>query len=142
VKHRKVGEKKLETEMLENSNISVLVVDDEPSIRTSLSNFLDDYNFHVFDAESGEAALEKLDTDGADVAIVDYRLPGMNGNTFMHEAHALCPHLRFLVYTGSVRYEIPESSSLMGLGPDHVFLKPLANLTRIRDAILSLMQEK
>jgi len=128
--------------MVENSQISVLVVDDEPSVRVSLTSFLEDYEFHVSDASSGEDAMKHLSPDAADVAIVDYRLPGMSGDVFIEQAHERYPDMRFLVYTGSVHYRIPENISKIGLRPEHVFIKPVSNMIVFKDSIRSLMQGK
>jgi len=57
--------------MVDRSQVKVLVVDDEPTIRESLSEFLADFDFEVFAAGDGNAALEILKTESCQVAIVD-----------------------------------------------------------------------
>jgi len=58
---------------------SVLVVDDEPDIRTTLRGILEDEGYKVLLAESGEACLEQLKKRSCDVVLLDIWLPGMDG---------------------------------------------------------------
>lgn len=68
-------------------NQKILVLDDEPNIRETLGAYLDDCGYSVLSVESGEEALLALNE--VCVAIVDIRLKGMDGLTFIQKAHAL-----------------------------------------------------
>jgi DNA-binding response OmpR family regulator len=57
----------------------VLLVEDDPRIRTSLRLVLEDEGYVVAEAESGEAALAAFDTRPPDVILIDLMLPGMDG---------------------------------------------------------------
>jgi two-component system nitrogen regulation response regulator NtrX len=57
----------------------VLVVDDEPGIRQSLSGVLEDEGYAVETAATGEACLEMLPAGGFDLVLLDIWLPGMDG---------------------------------------------------------------
>lgn len=59
--------------------IRVLVVDDDARIRAALRLALVDEQYEVVDADSGEAALDVLDVEHVDLALVDLMLPGMSG---------------------------------------------------------------
>lgn len=70
--------------------LHLLVVDDEVGMRLSVERALARYAtwfedieaevaFRVSKAESGEAALELMDRDPADILLLDYKLPGMSG---------------------------------------------------------------
>jgi two-component system, NtrC family, nitrogen regulation response regulator NtrX len=58
---------------------SILIVDDEPGVRTALSGVLRDEGYEVDAAESGEACLERLARQDYDVVVLDIWLPGMDG---------------------------------------------------------------
>src|SRR5262245_26881543 len=58
---------------------SILIVDDEPGVRSALSGVLRDEGYDVDSVESGEACLERLATQGYDVVVLDIWLPGMDG---------------------------------------------------------------
>jgi len=60
---------------------SILVVDDEPGVRSSVSGVLRDEGFDVDTAESGEECLEKANGAAYDVIVLDIWLPGLDGMT-------------------------------------------------------------
>ncbi|BBO82206.1 hypothetical protein DSCO28_27720 [Desulfosarcina ovata subsp. sediminis] len=123
-----------------SSGIRVLVVDDEPSIRNSLVEFLEDFEFDVFAADSAENALDLIARFPIDVAIVDIRLPKLDGDSLILQAYQLRPNMRFLIHTGSVEYKLDQDLRDLGVTPEHVFLKPQMNLSVFRDAIAKLMK--
>jgi DNA-binding NtrC family response regulator len=122
-----------------SSPIRVLVVDDEPSIRNSLVEFLEDYQFAVSAAESAEGALELIEHTPIDVAIVDIRLPKLDGDSFILQAHQRYPRMRFLIHTGSVEYKLPDELKGFGVHHANVFLKPQMDLSVFEEAIRKLM---
>ena len=58
---------------------SVLVVDDDDGIRTSLRLALEDHGYKVLEAPDGETALDRMRTEPPDVVVLDLMLPGMDG---------------------------------------------------------------
>jgi CheY-like chemotaxis protein len=70
-----------------SSQTRVLVVDDEPSIRNSLVEFLQDFQFDVLSADSAEGALDLIARLPIDVAVVDIRLPRLDGDSLILQAH-------------------------------------------------------
>src|SRR3954466_1556132 len=60
---------------------SILVVDDEPGVRSSISGVLRDEGFDVDTAQSGEECLEKANGAAYDVIVLDIWLPGLDGLT-------------------------------------------------------------
>ena len=70
--------------------LHLLVVDDELGMRlsveralrnysTHLADFQHDVNFRISQAESGEAALQVIESDLPDIILLDYKLPGISG---------------------------------------------------------------
>ena len=57
----------------------ILVVDDEPQMRRVLRSTLSALGFVVADAESGEAAIQKLREDKFDLILLDINMPGLSG---------------------------------------------------------------
>ncbi|WP_031388750.1 response regulator [Desulfonatronum thiodismutans] len=115
------------------------IVEDEERIRAQLLLFLDDYDeFRVTAVESGEKALEMLRRDPADVCIVDLRLPGMNGATFIRSALKTGLCRRCLVHTGTADRVLLDELRSVGVSDRDVFLKPTKMnriLARIRDLL-------
>jgi len=69
----------------DKAKYTVLILDDEPNVLTSLNALLDsetDYNVLAF--ASSQEALEAIQTNEIDLAIVDYLMPGdLNGIDFL-----------------------------------------------------------
>ena len=119
--------------------VRVLIVEDEPSVRFSLAGFLEDFNFDVLTAETAEEALELMVKEPCQVAIVDIRLPGIDGNEMILKAHEMIPNMRFIIYTGSLDYRLSEDLKSIGTKPEHVFPKPQQDLSVFVGAIQELM---
>ncbi|MCM0756647.1 sigma-54 dependent transcriptional regulator [Desulfovibrio aminophilus] len=86
---------------------TVLVVDDEAGHRLMVRAVLEDAGWNVLEAGSGEAALQVLSRQPGGlphVALVDMRMPGMDGLTLLRELHARRPGLPVVLLTafGSV----------------------------------------
>jgi len=72
------------------SKLKLLVVDDEEGIRFGIKRVLmnfsvsfpfmdDDFTFDIFEAETGEKAIEIIESEGIDIMLLDNKLPGMDG---------------------------------------------------------------
>ena len=59
----------------------ILVVDDDPKILERFEEFLSKEGYAVETAKNGEIALEMLDRDYFDVALIDLNMPKMDGMT-------------------------------------------------------------
>lgn len=59
--------------------MSILAVEDDDRIRTTMRMVLEDEGFEVSEAVSAEAALETFDQNATDLVLVDIMLPGMSG---------------------------------------------------------------
>src|SRR3990172_959003 len=58
---------------------TILIVDDEPGVRTALSGVLRDEGYSVEAVASGEACLDRMTRGGVDLILLDVWLPGMDG---------------------------------------------------------------
>jgi DNA-binding NtrC family response regulator len=59
--------------------ISILIVDDEESVRDSLYNWFIEDGYHVECAENANKALSMLESDNFDIILADIKMPGMDG---------------------------------------------------------------
>lgn len=123
--------------MKSRSEITILLVDDEPDLARSLADYLEDCDFTTCIAGNGEKGLTLLD-QGVDLAIVDLRLPGMAGTEFIRQAKERQPGMHFFIHTGSADFSVNKECEGLGLKPEHLFLKPVQDLTILVDAIDSL----
>src|SRR5580692_361265 len=58
---------------------TILIVDDEPGVRTALTGVLSDEGYEVESVPSGEACLERVTRGSFDLIVLDVWLPGMDG---------------------------------------------------------------
>ncbi|MFH2131454.1 MAG: response regulator [bacterium] len=128
--------------MMKRSDVKILIIDDEPFIRESLAGFLEDCDYFVSSADSAEQAMDQLRKTPFDIAIVDLRLPGMNGDVFIQDVSRLLPQIRFLIHTGSVDYRLSAELLEIGVRPEHVFYKPQHELALFVDKIEDLLKDR
>ncbi len=85
----------------------ILIVDDEAIVAFFMSEGLkglgDDYDVRT--SESAEMALEQFRRTRFDLAVVDYRLPGLSGLDLIERLHDISPHTQTIVITA---YSSPE----------------------------------
>ncbi|HHV98701.1 MAG TPA: response regulator transcription factor [Clostridiaceae bacterium] len=118
---------------MSNENIKVLVVEDEPSIRKFITINLVRNGFSVMEAESGESALEILNSFTPRVIVLDIMLPGMDGFEFCRRVRQEMPDTAIIMLTARTQ----DNDKIMGLelGADDYMVKPfnpLELIARIR----------
>jgi len=93
---------------------TVLVVDDEPTVRMLVLDLLDELDCAGLQAEDGHAGLNSLQTNpDVDLLITDIGLPGgMNGKQLAEAARALRPGLKILFITGYAELSLTDQSQL------------------------------
>jgi signal transduction histidine kinase len=81
--------------------LSILIVDDEPLVRTGTAEMIRDLGHRVREASDGIEALAILaEAEEFDVVVTDYKMPGMNGAQLAEEVHKLRPNAGVLLVTG------------------------------------------
>ena len=79
---------------------TLLLVDDEPSILSSLRRLFRPQGYRILAAEGGAAALDLVANDTVDLVISDMRMPGMDGAQFLERIRHLQPHAVRILLTG------------------------------------------
>lgn len=78
----------------------VLVVDDDDNIREVVRTILEGGSFGtIWEAESGEKAIEVADKEKPDLVVLDYMMPGMDGAAVARELGRLLPDARIVSFT-------------------------------------------
>ena len=115
---------------------TVLVVDDEPTVRMLVTEVLEDLGYGAIESSDGAAALQILDSDiRLDLLITDVGLPGgMNGRQLADAGRAVRPDLKVLFITGYAENAVISHGHLKpGM---RILTKPFsvqALVTHIRD---------
>jgi signal transduction histidine kinase/CheY-like chemotaxis protein len=104
--------------------VTVLLVDDEPAVRSPLARFLVRRGATVREAANGHEALAALDVAGCDLIVADLRMPGMDGVALFRALRERAPELagRTVFLSG----DVSQLGDLqVGIEPDRVLPKPV-----------------
>ncbi len=98
------------------SNITALLVDDEPLVRAGIAAMLDDLGYRVLEASSAAEATLLFESGVAfDVLITDHAMPGRTGADLAQDLRAHRPDLPVLLVTGYAKVAQDGSSGLARL---------------------------
>ncbi|MDK2849172.1 MAG: two-component system, NtrC family, nitrogen regulation response regulator NtrX, partial [Desulfuromonadales bacterium] len=93
---------------------TILVVDDEQSIRESLDGILQDEGFRTISAETGEDALAMLGAENPDLILLDIWLPGMDGLETLHRIRENNPEQLVIMMSGHGTIETAVKATKLG----------------------------
>lgn len=121
-------------------NPSILIVDDEKDIPSLIRDYLEDETeFLVQHATTAEEGLKMMHSSPPDLCMVDIRLPGMDGNTFIAKALAIHPACKIIIHTGSLDYTIPSVLKRLGIHEQCILFKPVMHLHQYVEKITELL---
>ena len=86
----------------------VLCIDDNQDVLECEKAFLESFGYTVLTAPSGGKGLELASVHSVDVVIVDYSMPGMNGQEVAIEMRRLKPRAPIIMLSGVV--DVPEQA--------------------------------
>jgi RNA polymerase sigma factor (sigma-70 family) len=101
----------------------VFVVDDDPSVRSSLKFLLSTVGLHVESFDSADTFLRKNPPEGPSCLVLDVRLPGLSGLDFQRELAARKISIPIVFLTG--HGDIPMSVRAMKAGAVEFLTKPV-----------------
>jgi DNA-binding NtrC family response regulator len=84
-----------------NTQAKVLIVDDDASVRSSLSRVLIEIGFKVRTAEDGNSAMIALRDEVPEILISDLNMPGMSGFELLREVRTRFPNLNTIAMSGA-----------------------------------------
>jgi len=124
-------------------NGRVLVVDDEPYVRTIVRLLLEKAGYDVLEATNGEAAIEALNAGEnrlvMDVVICDIRMPKINGIQAIEYFQREYPHVPVIVLTAYP--ETQMAVSFMRSGVTDYLVKPV-DAQKLMGAVERAMEQR
>jgi DNA-binding NtrC family response regulator len=113
----------------------ILIVDDDGEILRSLKSILEFKGYIVETAENGREAIEKSKTRFFNLALLDIKLPDMEGTDLLVKMHRTTPKVMKIMLTGYPTLE--NAVKAINLGADGYLIKPVKP-----DALLKVIEEK
>jgi CheY-like chemotaxis protein len=114
----------------------VLLVDDDPTIRNTLSVQLEEAGFEAQQAEDGIDGLVKLRDMLPKVIISDLQMPRMSGFEFISVVRRRFPSIPVIVLSGSIQSELPAE-----VQPDRWFEKSVRQIPELLQAVHDLARK-
>lgn len=121
----------------------ILVVDDDESIRKILSTILEDEGYSVDTAQDGKEALERSNMEFYNLALIDVRLPDIEGVVLLAKFRETTPRMRKIIITGFP--SIQNAIEAVNNKADGYMLKPFdisKILELIKEQLTKQQQEK
>jgi len=128
---------------------SILIVDDDESIRKTLAAILEEKGYHVDTADTGMKGIAKSKTKFYNLALLDIRLPDMEGTQLLTRLRDTVPKMAKVIVTGYP--SLQNAVEALNQGADAYIIKPLnidsalttiENLLRKQTESLKMTQDK
>jgi DNA-binding NtrC family response regulator len=119
--------------MVENTRI--LIVDDDENIRKVLTTILEEEGYTVDSAENARKAIERTKKNFYNLALIDIRLPDMEGIELLTKMRDTTPKMRKIIITGYPTLQ--NAIEAVNRGADAYILKPF-NM----DKVLATIKEQ
>ena len=100
----------------------ILVIDDDASVRKVIAMALEDEGYSVDTAENGSEAIQKCNANFYNVALIDIRLPDMEGTKLLGEMKDTTPKMIKIIVTGYPGLQ--NAVEAINRGADGYIVKP------------------
>ncbi len=111
------------------TNLVLLTIDDEESIRSSVAAFFEDCGFNVLQACDGREGIEKIASLRPDVVVTDLRMPNVDGMEVVDAVKRLDDNLPIIVLSGTG--VLSDAIEALRRGAWDYLAKPVADLVEL-----------
>ena len=115
----------------------ILVVDDETTMLETLSSFFGNRGYQLMTAASGEAAIKLLAEEQPALALIDIKLPGINGIQLLKVIKRDYPAVKTFVITA---YDEENKKAAEAIGVDAFFAKPIG-LDALKKKVIEVLSD-
>ena len=115
----------------------ILVVDDETTMLETLSSFFGNRGYQLMTAASAEAALKLIKEEQPALALIDIKLPGMNGLELLKLIRQQYPPVKTFVITA---YDEENKRAAEAIGIDAFFAKPIG-LDALKKKVIEVLAD-
>ena len=114
---------------------SILIVEDDAIIRETLSAILQEKGYKIDTAKNGQEVIQKSQTKFFNLALLDIKLPDMEGTHLLTTMHKNLPKMMKIMVTGYP--SLKNAVEALNLGADAYVIKPVKP-----EKLLALIKEK
>jgi len=118
---------------------NILIVDDDPSIRKVMAAILEEKGYKVDTAETGKIAIQKSKTKFYNLALLDIRLPDMEGTELLTQMKQTTPPMIKIMVTGYP--SLQNAVEALNKGAHAFIIKPL-NIDQALKIIENLLEKQ
>lgn len=115
---------------MEKQKKSILIIDDDKYIQQIFTRILMKQGYHTDSAETGQEAMEKLQNQRYDLALIDVKLPDINGTDLISRIHVAHPNMIKIAITGFPSLE--DATKVIDRGASAYLVKPIKSEELIR----------
>ncbi len=113
----------------------ILVIDDETTMLETLSGFFGSRGYRLMTATSAEVALKLIKEEQPSLALIDIKLPGMNGIELLKIIKKDYPAVKTFVVTA---YDEENKKAVEAIGADAFFAKPIG-LDQLKKKVIEVL---
>ena len=118
---------------------NILIIDDDPQMRSMLSSILKEDGYSVETVENGKKAIKTCEKMPFDLALIDVNLPDIEGVELLPKLKQMQPKMVKIIITGSP--SIDNAVKAVNEKPDGFILKPF-NVPQLLEMIRKRLEEK
>lgn len=119
--------------------INILVVDDEADFREIFSEIIRKMGYQAWVAENGAEALKVIREVKVDIALVDFRMPGMDGIKLLRQMKKESPGTEVILITG---YESVNSVTEAGNQGAYAYITKPIDFEKLEALIRGIVQTR
>lgn len=124
---------------METKKINLLIVDDEEQFLTSISKSLEMRDFNVTAVDRGEKALEAARQHPIDIALVDLKMPGLDGEETLQKLKEEHPWMEVIILTGHGTIDSAAECTRKGA---YSYLQKPCGLEQIHASLIEAYKKK
>ncbi len=123
-------------ELFIGNNQKILIVEDDEGIRFMLTEYLDDLNYIVKNAQNGLDALKLITDEKFDLIITDITMPEMTGIELCTEVKKICKDIPIVAMSGYY-----QDKNIYSVGFSHILDKPL-DLSKVSEVVYNILNKR
>jgi len=118
----------------------ILIIEDDPTVHKPLKEILEGVGYIVDTAETGKEAIEKTNKNLYNLALVDIRLPDMEGTKLLTMMKQTTPKMMKIILTGYPSME--NAIEAVNRGADDYIIKPVLDMKELVNTIKEKLKQQ